>query len=113
MNAALKSDPMTYILDAGDCLNRAKEILEYVIDMRSCTSDDEPGLGWILAEVQTGISDAMALLNSAHSHKAQPVISDPEQAEQARVDRLVAESIAINTMKAAIATHEARLGGAQ
>lgn len=45
-----------------------------------------------------------------------PEAVDPEQAEAAerkeRIDRGIAESLAINAMKAAIAAHEARLGGA-
>lgn len=78
MNATLKSDPQhVYINDASDCLNRSREILEYIIDKRSVTRDDEPGLGWILAEVQTGIVDAMALLNSA-SHEAQRAAATPQ-----------------------------------
>lgn len=50
------------VLDALDCLNRSRQILEYVIDMRTRTRDDDPGLGWILAEVRSGIVDAMAVL---------------------------------------------------
>lgn len=62
-----------YINDARDCLNRSREILEYVIDMHTATRDlSEPGLGWILAEVQTGIVDSMALLNSAVAASAEP-----------------------------------------
>lgn len=53
------------VLDALDCLNRSRQILEYVIDMRTRTRDDEPGLGWILAEIQAGIVDALAVLGKA------------------------------------------------
>lgn len=70
MNAALKSGPTTYIIDASDCLNRAREILDFIVDWHTKDRDQDPGVGWILAEVQTGINDAVALLASAMAASA-------------------------------------------
>ena len=64
--------PNTYVLDASDRLNRARQILEFVLDWHSKDREQSPGLGWTLAEVQTGIVDAMALLNSAVAASAEP-----------------------------------------
>lgn len=55
------------VLDASDRLNRAKEILEFVIDWHTKDREQQPGIGWILAEVQTGIIDALARLDQATS----------------------------------------------
>lgn len=55
------------VLDALDCLNRSREILGFMLDMHTKDRDNDPGVGWILAEVQSGISDAMALLNAVPS----------------------------------------------
>jgi len=60
------------ILDASDCLNRARDIVQYMIKARTRTRDDDPGESWILAEVQTGILDALALLNTAVPANPEP-----------------------------------------
>lgn len=61
----MSNTDLNTVIDASDCLNRAKEILEFVMEWHSKDREQSPGLGWTLAEVQTGIVDAMAVLGKA------------------------------------------------
>ena len=97
------------IPDAQDALNRAHQILDFLISTRSdAEADCHPGETWVLDVIADAINQARFFLNPA------PVV-DPETIEAAaqkeRIDRAVAESITIHAMKAAIAAHEARQAG--
>lgn len=51
------------ILDAYDGLTRSRDILRFMIESHMRNRDLDPGAGWILEVVETGIVDALALLN--------------------------------------------------
>ena len=58
------NEPATTYLDVSDRLNRAKAMLDFVIDTRiDADGDSHPGETWILGAISEAIGDAKALLN--------------------------------------------------
>lgn len=53
------------VIDACDCLTRARDILRFMIEAHIRNRDNDPGIGWILETVETGIVDALAVLGKA------------------------------------------------
>lgn len=101
--------PSLHLLDASDALNRADCILGYVLSKRA--PDDDQGESWTLGVVEDAINEAKRLIDAAQEGLKTPEADADDDADIKHIDRIIAESMAINTMKAAIAAHEARLAG--